>query len=44
VAASVIVPAVLTPILTSYVFKRVQKQRALEAGAAPSLAVVAGDD
>jgi 2-keto-3-deoxygluconate permease len=33
VAASVIVTAVLTPILTSYVFKRVQRQRALESEA-----------
>jgi 2-keto-3-deoxygluconate permease len=32
VAASVIVTAVLTPILTSYVFKRVQRQRELHAG------------
>ena len=33
VAASVIVTAVLTPILTSYVFKRVQQQRASEVAA-----------
>ena len=31
VAASVIVTAVLTPILTSFVYKRVQRRRALEA-------------
>ena len=31
VAASVIVTAVLTPILTSFVYKRVHKQRAMEA-------------
>src|SRR5579872_3581230 len=31
VAASVIVTAVLTPILTSFVYKRVQRQRALQA-------------
>jgi 2-keto-3-deoxygluconate permease len=30
VAASVIVTAVLTPILTSFVYKRVQRQRAAE--------------
>jgi 2-keto-3-deoxygluconate permease len=30
VAASVIVTAILTPLLTSFVFKRVQKRRALE--------------
>jgi 2-keto-3-deoxygluconate permease len=34
VAASVIVTAVLTPILTSFVYKRVQKKRAIEARAA----------
>ena len=33
VAASVIVTAVLTPILTSYVYKRVQRQRARGGGA-----------
>jgi 2-keto-3-deoxygluconate permease len=47
VAASVIVTAVLTPILTSYMFKRVQRQRALESGAAApamSMAAAPGDD
>jgi 2-keto-3-deoxygluconate permease len=47
VAASVIVTAVLTPILTSFVYKRVQRQRALEAQAAPAvmpLAAAPGDD
>ena len=52
VAASVIVTAVLTPILTSYVYKRVQRQRALEEQAAhpadavtgPGLGVAAGND
>jgi len=47
VAASVIVTAVLTPILTSYMFKRVQRQRALESGAAApamSMAAAHGDD
>src|SRR5690242_12716610 len=47
VAASVIVTAVLTPILTSYVFKRVQRQRALDPGAAApamSMAAAPGDD
>src|SRR3984957_7953716 len=34
VAASVIVTAVLTPLLTSFVYKRVQKKRAIEARAA----------
>jgi 2-keto-3-deoxygluconate permease len=33
VAASVIVTAVLTPLLTSFVYKRVQKKRAIEARA-----------
>ena len=47
VAASVIVTAVLTPILTSYVYKRVQRQRALEAvsaGAIAPVVVAHGDD
>ena len=46
VAASVIVTAVLTPILTSFVYRRVQKQRE-QAMAAPGvlpLAVAPGDD
>jgi 2-keto-3-deoxygluconate permease len=47
VAASVIVTAVLTPILTSFVYKRVQRQRALgETAAAAPLAhptVAAGE-
>jgi 2-keto-3-deoxygluconate permease len=37
VAASVIVTAVLTPILTSFVYKRVQRQRAQEAEAAHAI-------
>jgi 2-keto-3-deoxygluconate permease len=47
VAASVIVTAILTPILTSFVYKRVQRQRALEARTAlppASVAVAVGDD
>ena len=44
VTASVIVTAILTPILTSFVYKRVQKQRAAEAHHAPGLAVMPGDD
>ena len=47
VAASVIVTAVLTPILTSYVYKRVQRQRAAEAErilALGPLAPAHGDD
>ncbi len=47
VAASVIVTAILTPILTSFVYKRVQRQRALEAQTAlppVSAAVATGDD
>ncbi len=51
VAASVIVTAILTPILTSYVYKRVQRKRALEASSiapvAPPVPLVAaahGDD
>jgi hypothetical protein len=48
VAASVIVTAVLTPILTSYVYKRVQRQRALEAQAvataSPVPVLAPGDD
>jgi 2-keto-3-deoxygluconate permease len=47
VAASVIVTAILTPILTSFVYKRVQRQRALEARTAlppTSVAVAVGDD
>jgi 2-keto-3-deoxygluconate permease len=36
VAASVIVTAVLTPILTSFVYKRVQRKRALAASATPA--------
>jgi 2-keto-3-deoxygluconate permease len=45
VAASVIVTAVLTPFLTSFVYKRVQKQRALAARVVrPTMPVVAGHD
>ncbi len=47
VAASVIVTAILTPLLTSFIYKRVQRQRALEAHTAlppASVAVAAGDD
>jgi 2-keto-3-deoxygluconate permease len=48
VAASVIVTAVLTPILTSFVYKRVQRRRAAEAErihATPlPLAAAHGDD
>jgi 2-keto-3-deoxygluconate permease len=47
VAASVIVTAILTPILTSFVYKRVQRQRANAAQTAlpPASAVAAaGDD
>jgi 2-keto-3-deoxygluconate permease len=47
VAASVIVTAILTPILTSFVYKRVQRQRALEARTAlppASVAVAVGDN
>jgi 2-keto-3-deoxygluconate permease len=45
VAASVIVTAVLTPILTSYVFKRVQQRRAAQAAVhatVPPAAVLGG--
>jgi 2-keto-3-deoxygluconate permease len=43
VAASVIVTAILTPILTSWMFQRVQKQRASQANGGPGgAAVVAG--
>ena len=44
VAASVIVTAVLTPILTSLVFKRVQRRRAAEArvGGGGELPVIGG--
>ena len=47
VAASVIVTAVLTPILTSFVYKRVQRQRAAEAERILALGPMApahGDD
>ena len=50
VAASVIVTAVLTPILTSFVYKRVQRRRALEAERIHAIAPMApmapahGDD
>lgn len=45
VAASVIVTAVLTPILTSYIYKRVQQQRVLEATPTVAPVVVApGED
>lgn len=44
VAASVIVTAILTPILTSFVYKRVQRRRALEAPVVhPFVSVVPGD-
>jgi 2-keto-3-deoxygluconate permease len=42
VAASVIVTAVLTPILTSFVYKRVQRQRALGAQSVSSALPIAG--
>jgi len=47
VAASIIVTAILTPLLTSFVYKRVQRQRANAAQTAlppASVAVAAGDD
>jgi 2-keto-3-deoxygluconate permease len=49
VAASVIVTAILTPLLTSFVYKRVQRRRALEASTAPvappvPLVAAHGDD
>jgi 2-keto-3-deoxygluconate permease len=37
VTASVIVTAVLTPLLTSFVYKRVQRQHALGVQAAPPI-------
>src|ERR1700761_1740226 len=42
VAASVIVTAVLTPILTSFVYKRVQRQRAEQAARSPAPPMSAG--
>jgi 2-keto-3-deoxygluconate permease len=44
VAASVIVTAVLTPLLTSWMFNRVQKQRAAEAAGRPVPAAAAVAD